>query len=210
MLNLPFRKKNPVQVSREAIEDFSFRIFPYFKDKNIHEWGKRHYGYPDSLKLMEKFVFYLIAHPNGDSHLIPNYQAAISIGFNRIKERARLNATPQRATARKPKPGAKFHQAIEIVSDGAIALANNYSQKCAALAAVKKTRSARQNSTELQPGILLKAPAQPAATFWEALESACGSRMLRCGRSPGLAVGSGRMDQFMLPFYERDLERRLD
>jgi formate C-acetyltransferase len=89
LVKLPYRKMHPIKVSDEAIEEFSFRIFPYFREKNILEWTKKRFGYANSIKLMERMVFYLVTQPVGVSHLIPNYPVAIELGFNRIKELAR-------------------------------------------------------------------------------------------------------------------------
>ena len=170
MLTLPFRKQHPVDVSREAVEEFSFRIFPYFKDKNIHQWGKAHYGYPESLKLMEKFVFYLIAHPNGVSHLIPNYQVAPQVGFNKIKAEAAKKRGEIKGNDEASKRMREFYESVEIVSDGVMAFAKNYSQKMRGAGQLGK-RPGPQSRTAGVYRILSKVPAEPAETFWEAMES---------------------------------------
>jgi len=206
MLTLPFRKSHPVSVSKEAIEEFSFRIFPFFKDRNIHQWGKTHYGYPESLKLMEKFVFYLIAHPNGVSHLIPDYRIAIRLGFNRIRQSAREKREQVRGNDQEAKRKREFYEAIELVSDGVMALAKNYARKCAELAGSEPEPKRKEELLTLYR-ILQKVPAEPAETFWEAMESMWITHVAVLQENSDLAVSFGRMDQFLLPYFMREFEQ---
>ena len=206
MLSLPFRKHNPVNVSKEAVEDFSFRIFPYFKDKNIHQWAKVHYGYPEGLKVMEKFVFYLIAHANGVSHLIPNYRVAPEIGFNRIMEDARKRRDAITGTDKAAQLKREFYEAVIIVSEGVLAFAKNYSRKAGELADAEQDPERKQELAELSR-MLAKVPAEPAETFREAMESMWITHAAVLQENSDLAVSFGRMDQFMLPYFLRDLEK---
>lgn len=209
LVKLPYRKRHPVQVSEEAIREFSFRIFPYFMEKNVHEWTKNRFGLTESLRLMERMVFYLVALPNGVSHLIPNYPVALELGFNRIKELARekMQKLPGNGDAKKAR---EFYQAVLLVADGVIALANNYARQCEELAA-KETDPARRGELNELARMLKKVPAEPAATFWEALQSMWITHVAVLQENSDLAVSFGRMDQFLWPYFEQDLAAgRLD
>jgi len=209
LIKLPHRKRRPVSVSEEAIEDFSFRIFPYFKEKNVHAWAQKRFGYPDSIKLMERMVFYLITHPAGVSHLIPNYPIAMRLGFNRIKEMAReklqrISGNVEAAAMR------DFYEAIEIVSDGVIEFANNYAKKLKETAKSETDAGRKAELIELAR-ILNRVPAAPAQTFWEAIESIWITHVALLQEDSDMAVSFGRADQFLLPYFERDMsEGRLD
>jgi pyruvate formate-lyase/glycerol dehydratase family glycyl radical enzyme len=205
LVSLPYRKRHPVKITDEAIEEFSFRIFPYFMEKNIHEWTKKRHGYPDSLKLMEKMVFYLIALPNGVSHLIPNYPVAIQQGFNRIKEMARQQRNQVSGNGKEAKDKHEFYEAIEIVSDGVIEFALNHSKKCLELAQAEHDPK-RKEELEKLSRILQRVPAEPAESFWEALEGIWITHVAILQENSDLAMSFGRMDQFLLPYYLRDIE----
>ncbi len=210
LVKLPFRKAHPVAVSAEAIEEFSFRIFPYFKDNNIHERTKKIAPRPESIKLMERMVFYLIAQPNGVSHLIPNYPIAIRLGFNRIKEMAREKESRLQGGDRDAAAKREFYSALEIVSDGVIEFARNHSRRCMKLAELERELERKRELVELSK-MLLRVPAEPAQTFWEALEGMWITHAAVLQENSDLAVSFGRMDQFLLPYFERDLsEGRLD
>jgi len=210
LIHLPRRKRHPVNISKEAIEEFSFRIFPYFKDKNIHEWTKMRFGYRDSIKLMERMVFYLIALPNGVSHLIPNYPIAIQLGFNRIREMAGEKRKAISGNGREAQDQREFYQAMEMVSEGVIVFARNHSSKCQELAGQEPNPERKRELLEISR-ILGRVPAEPARTFQEALQSLWITHLAVLQENSDLAINFGRMDQYLLPYYQRDLaEGRLD
>jgi len=210
LLKLPYRKRHPVQVSPEAIEDFSFRIFPYFREKNIHEWTKTRFGYTRSLRLMERMVFYLIALPNGVSHLIPHYPLAIHKGFNRIIAEARQKRDQITGDGAEAKTKREFYEAVEVVSAGVIAYGINHSRKCAELASAEPDEKRRAELLELSR-MLERVPAEPAQTFYEALQGLWIAHLAVLQENSDLAVSFGRLDQYLLPYFQRDLaEKRLD
>ncbi len=210
ILKLPRRRHHPVDVTDEAVEEFSFRIFPYFMEKNIHEWVKQRFGYADSIKLMERMVFYLVAAPNGMSHLIPDYPIGIRLGFNRIKQTARERREKIPADGKEAQEKRDFYEAIEIVSDGVIAYAKNHAKKCKELAGSESDPGRKAELEELAR-ILEKVPAEPAETFQEALQSLWITHLAVMQENSDLAMSFGRMDQFLMPFYEKDMsEGRLD
>ena len=206
ILKLPFRKRHPVSITKEAIEEFSFRIFPYFKDKNIHDWTKARLGDKECLRLQERLVFYLVAQPNGVSHLIPDYFSAVKLGFNRIKEmakekRARLSGNDKLAQGQK-----EFYQAVEIVSEGVLGFAKNHSRKCQELAESETSPERKKELLELAR-ILSKVPAEPAESFYEALQSLWLTHIAVLQENSDLAVSFGRLDQFLMPYYEKDVSK---
>ena len=209
LLKLPDRKRHPVQVSEEAIQEFSFRIFPYFREKNIHEWTKTRFGYTKSLRLMERMVFYLIALPNGVSHLIPNYPIAIQQGFNRIIAAARQKRDRIAGDSAEAKTKREFYSAVEIVSEGVIAYGLNHSRKCAELAQTEPDPTRQAELLEISR-LLERVPAEPAQTFYEALQGLWIAHLAVLQENSDLAVSFGRMDQFLYPYFQRDLaENRL-
>ena len=209
-LKLPLRRFHPIKLSRRALEEFSFRIFPYFTRRNIHDWTKDRFGYDDSIRLMERMVFYLVTHPNGVSHLIPNYPIAVRRGFNAIREeaseRGRRIAGADPASNRRR----ELYQAMALTADGAIALARNYARHCRELAAAELD-PARMAELLESARVLERVPAEPAETFAEALQSLWITHVAVLQENSDMAVSFGRMDQFLRPLFERDLaEGRID
>ncbi len=210
LIQLPRRKRWPVNISEQAIAEYSFRIFPYFKDKNIHEWTKRRFGRRESIRLMERMVFYLIALPNGVSHLIPNYPIAVRLGFNRIMEMAGEKKKAVTGKGKDADAPREFYRAVETVSEGVIKFAINHSLKCLKLAE-KEPNPERKRELVGISKILGRVPAEPARTFWEALQSLWITHLAVLQENSDLAVSFGRMDQLLLPYFERDLaEGRVD
>lgn len=210
LVKLPHRKKDPIGVSEKAIDEFSFRIFPYFKEKNILEWAKVRFGYPDSLKLMERMIFFLVAQPYGVSHIIPNYSMAVKLGFNRIRELAREKRDHVTGSGDESNRKREFYEAVEIVSDGVIAFARNYSRKCAELMETESNPERKAEFKELSR-ILNRVPAEPAGTFWEAIEAMWITHVAVLQENSDMALSFGRTDQILFPYYKNDMEQgRLD
>ena len=206
LVKLPYRKAHPVKVSEEAIREFSFHIFPYFREKNIMEWAKSRFGYAHSIKLMERMVFYLVAQPVGVSHLIPAYPLAINLGFNRIKEIAQEKSRNIKGNGEEAAAKREFYEAVEIVSDGVIGFAGNYSKKCAELALKEPNPERRAELSKLSK-MLDRVPAESSETFFEALEALWITHVALQHENSDMALSFGRMDQFLLPFYQRDIKK---
>lgn len=205
LIKLPYRKKNPVDISKEAIEEFSFRIFPYFKDKNIYSCVKKRFGYPESLKLMEKMVFFLVAHPVGVSHIIPNYPIAVQKGFNWIIETAQRKQNDVGGRGEEAERKREFYEAVKIVSEGVIQFARNYADKCGKLAKEGSETKRKEELRELAK-ILNKVPAEPAETFHEALQSLWITHCALLQENSDMAMSFGRMDQYLIPYFRKDIE----
>jgi len=101
-----------------------------------------------------------------------------------------------------------FYRAVVIAHQAVIAFSRRYSCMASELA---DREADKQRKTELKEiaEICGRVPAKPAATFREALQSIWFMRIAL--HIEGSAGAWGRMDQYLLPYYRRDLaEGRLD
>lgn len=132
-----------------------------------------------------------------------NYEKVIQKGFLGVlaEVQAELRATLIRDEASYQK--VNFLRGLVIVLNAGI----QYAQRYAALAKdlSKKARPSRRAELERIAEICERVPANPAGSFYEAVQSALFLHMLmhlesRAQESPG------RMDQYLYPYYKRDLE----
>jgi formate C-acetyltransferase len=73
-------------------------------------------------------------------------------------------------------------------------------------AAVREADPARKAELEKIAAICDRVPAHPARTFHEALQSVWFTQILNWCETPiTFAVGPGKVDQYLFPYYERDL-----
>jgi len=140
-------------------------------------------------------------------HLIPNYPKVLRLGFEAI-------ATELEAERRKDNdPGKEdLLRAMLIGCEAAGELADRYADEAERLAEAESDASRRAELAEIAR-ICRKVPRQPAETFHEALQALWLSHMLVMVAEsyPGPGLSPGRADQYLYPYYERDIAAgRLD
>ena len=140
-------------------------------------------------------------------HLIPNYPKVLRLGFRRIAaELEEMRARESDATRR------DFLRALIICCEAAVAFAGRYADEAGRLAQ-QETDLARRAELEEIARICRRVPAEPAATFQEALQSLWFAHMLVMAAEsyPGPGLSPGRVDQYLEPYYQSDIASgRLD
>jgi len=140
-------------------------------------------------------------------HLIPNYPKVLRLGFRRIA------AELEEMRAREPDAAKhNFLRALVICCEAAIAFASRYAGEAERLAR-EEADPTRRAELEEMARICRRVPAEPAATFHEALQSLWFAHMLVMAAEsyPGPGLSPGRIDQYLFPYYQADLASgRLD
>ena len=136
-------------------------------------------------------------------HLIPNYPHILNHGWESIQTDADANVDDLSATEEKR----NLARAISICGDGVRAFANRYALEAERLAA-QETDLARQAELLQIAEISKKVPWKPAENFPEALQSLWLTHILVliAESYPGPGVSPGRIDQYLFPFYQNDIE----
>jgi formate C-acetyltransferase len=90
-------------------------------------------------------------------------------------------------------------------------LAKQYASLCSRLAA-QETNPERSAELSQMAGNLKKVPWEPARTFWEAVQSLWLTHMLIMSDEnyPGPGVSFGRIDQYLLPYWEYSRDQGMD
>jgi len=143
-------------------------------------------------------------------HLIPNYPEILQHGF-----KGRHEAIQKLYDALSPedKKGSKGDnlRAMLLACTMPQELAKKYSDECSRLAGIEKDAK-RKAELERMAAITAKVPWLPAADFYEAVQSLWMTHMLvmtdECYPGPG--VSFGRLDQYMLPYYEASVKKGED
>lgn len=95
-----------------------------------------------------------------------------------------------------------FWEGVVIVFEAWIRFAHRYADLCEQLAAEEKDAKRAAELTEMAR-ICRKVPAEPAETFREAMQSFWFTFLMCC---PSPTTSAGRFDQYMYPFYKKDIE----
>ncbi|MGD0765672.1 MAG: pyruvate formate lyase family protein, partial [Dehalococcoidia bacterium] len=140
-------------------------------------------------------------------HLIPNYPKVLRLGFRAIAaELEEMRAQESDATRR------DFLRALVICCEAAVAFAERYADDAERLAQ-RETDPPRRAELEEIARICRRVPAEPAASFQEALQSLWFAHMLVMAAEsyPGPGLSPGRVDQYLYPYYQSDVASgRLD
>ena len=210
---LPTRKEGGFVLTEEDIRVIKEEIAPYWEGKTLHDVylallpeDTRCLMWKDDDPYLNKEAFSSISTLYSINWSL-DYEKVLKKGFNGIKREAEerlasLDVTDLNNTFNK----AAFLKAVIITCDAMVAFAKRYA-KLARSMAEKETSEQRKNELMEIGEICEWVPGNPARTFHEAVQSQwfaqCGSRFEQL---TGGAIGNGRIDQYLYPYYKKDIE----
>lgn len=180
-------------------------IAPFWQNNNLRARGEA--LLPEEVRVfMETGVFGMEGKLNaGDAHLAVNYERILKDGLRgyekRVKEyRATLDLT-------NPDNVDKycFYNAVLIVLKAVRNFANRYSVLAKDLAEKEMNQKRKIELLEISR-ICSKVPYEPAETFQEAVQSVWFIQLILQIESNGHSLSYGRFDQYMYPYYDRDIK----
>ena len=180
-------------------------IAPFWENNNLRARGEA--LLPDEVRVfMETGVFGMEGKLNaGDAHLAVNYERVLKDGLKgyekRVKEcKAALDLTDPASIDKYC-----FYNAVIIVLDSVCAFANRYSVLAKKLAEKELNQERKLELLEMSR-ICAKVPYEPAETFQEAVQSVWFIQLILQIESNGHSLSYGRFDQYMYPYYDRDIK----
>ena len=178
----------------------------------VREWGQRHTSVhakaraltpPDTQRAMNVRAFQ--AHGVDMGHRLPRFQLLLEKGAVGIRQDA-LNRMEQLDETRAEDVSKRtFYQSIVIVCEAMVGYGRRWAERLDAMAG-EEMDSERRSELRLMADICRRVPAQPARTFWEALQSVWLAVCFSQAETVGSAGSLGRLDQYLLPYYEADIE----
>lgn len=138
-------------------------------------------------------------------HCVPGFRKLLGLGFDGIAEEARQalsEASRRRGRSASPAQAAFWEAAILLAE-----ACGEWGRRYAAQARTLAERAGEPRRSELLAiaEVCERVPAQPARTFWEALQALWFGELLVEAEDPPNAHSPGRLDQLLWPYYERDL-----
>jgi pyruvate formate-lyase/glycerol dehydratase family glycyl radical enzyme len=148
-----------------------------------------------------------IANYNIGSHVCVDYQKVLTKGLNGIRkhvgeELAKLNLTKIEDFKK-----LQFLKAVNITLEAAISFARRYAELARSLSQ-KETDLQRKTELEKIAETCNWVPANPARSFYEALQSVWFTYIVLMIEGWGPGMSFGRSDQYLYPFYKKDIEER--
>ncbi|MDR3174315.1 MAG: glycyl radical protein, partial [Treponema sp.] len=141
---------------------------------------------------------------SGDAHVAVNYRRMLQKGLREFKERAEEKLKTLDLTDYQNLAKSYFYRAVIIVVDATRAFAQRYADLARRTA--QGEGDPRRRAELLEMGrILDKVPYEGAETFYEAVQALWLVHLCLQIESNGHSLSYGRMDQYLYPYYERDL-----
>ncbi len=136
-------------------------------------------------------------------HLVPDYPHALRLGWAGIQAEAEAIAADGASTAEQRDQA----RAVSICADTVRLMGERYAAEAERLA--DEAQGDRAAELREIARICRKVPWLPAETFPEALQSLWTTHMLLMAAEsyPGPGVSPGRVDQYLYPYYQADLEQ---
>ena len=143
-------------------------------------------------------------------HLVPGYARVIEHGWKAIHADIQKHYDALSPAERQGRKGAQL-RAMLTASTMARDLAAEYNYLLVKMA-LDEPDPARKVELEQMARNLARVPWEPAATFWEAVQSLWLTHMLIMSDEcyPGPGVSFGRIDQYLNPLWEKSLDEGME
>jgi pyruvate-formate lyase len=140
----------------------------------------------------------------GLGNVLPDHEMVLKEGLNGVITRAKKRLDALDLT----EPGAInqswFLQAVIRSNEAVINFAGRFAKKLAEEAS-SCTDPVRKAELEIMAGNCRRVPAEPARTFWEAIQTIWFIQLILQIETNGHAVSLGRFDQYLGPYLQNDL-----
>lgn len=183
-------------------------IAPFWENNNLRARGEA--LLPEEVSVfMETGVFGMEGKLNaGDAHLAVNYEKILAFGLKGYEERvkdlkAKLDLTDPDSIDKNI-----FYKAVLIVIEAVHQFAQRYSKLAQELADREKDSKRKAELLEISR-ICAKVPYEPATSFYEAVQSVWFIQLILQIESNGHSLSYGRFDQYMYPYYIKDIQEKV-
>ncbi len=142
---------------------------------------------------------------SGLGNLLVDFEKVLKIGLNGIIEQARQRKCRLKLTEPDEIKKLWFLDAVILSNQAVINFSKRLSEKCKQMALFVKNPE-RTKELETMASICGKVPAEGAGSFWEAVQSTWIILLALHLEANGHAISLGRFDQYLYPYYKKDLE----
>ena len=198
------RSADPFYISEKTKQELK-EANAYWKGKTTSELATS-YMEPETLLAMEHNIFtpgnYFY---NGVGHVTVKYGDVLAIGFSGIKAKAQAELDKLCLADGDYQKKSRFLEAVMISCDAAIEYARRYA-RLALKEAEECTDPVRKRELLQIAQNCANVPEKGATGFYEACQSFWFVQQLLQIESSGHSISPGRFDQYMYPYYQKDME----
>lgn len=201
---LETREQDTFIVPKQVKDDLK-SIFPYWYNRTIY---KRYRAMlPDETKkARDSYMFTRdLFERNGYGHTAYNVEKLLKIGIKGIKKEVEDKLSGVDLTTSKGFEEKLFYEGLIICLDAVVGYAKRYAQKALELASIEED-TVRKKELEKIADVCSWVPENPARDIWEAIQVVAFMQIILQTETSGDSVSPGRLDQYLYPYYKRDIE----
>ncbi len=201
------RPQDPYVMTKEQREFVRERIFPYWKDKSLEEAFLARV--PEETKRIGVDTGVI----DNDSkwrqavgEVTPDYQDVLFVkGFGGIAREAQEKIAQLDAAVPEDMDRMIFYQSILLTSQGIIRYANRYADEAQRLAQLEENEERKTELLRIAENCR-RVPEYPPRTFYEAMQFVWFTQVGGILSENPLSLNPGRFDQYMYPYYRKDVD----
>lgn len=198
------READPFYISEQTKQELR-EANRYWKDRTNSDLAKS-YMAPEAVRAMEHNMFtpgnYFY---NGVGHVTVQYEKVLAIGYEGIMQEVREELSHCNFGDADYATKSRFLQAVLISCQAVIGYSNRYADLAEQEAGRAKNAARRAELLKIAENCR-RVPAKGARNFYEACQSFWFVQQLLQMESSGHSISPGRFDQYMYPYYEKDIK----
>lgn len=198
------RSADPFYIAEETKEELR-EVHKYWKGKTTSELALS-YMAPEAVRAIEHNIFtpgnYFY---NGVGHVTVKYEEVLAVGYEGIIKKAEQELSECNVGDGDYAERSHFLQAVILSCQAVIEYARRYSALAQEMAE-QCTDTARKEELLRIAENCSRVPAKGAQNFYEACQSFWFVQQLIQLESSGHSISPGRFDQYMYPYYKKDME----
>lgn len=192
---LPTRPQDQFHVKEEDIQEFREKIYPYWKGKSMEDVIKHHGG--QEIQSIAKVVK-INQKDHAQGHICPDSALWLKMGplgiMNQAQEKLKTCEESQK----------EFYECVVLVMQGACTFMKRYHDVI--MENIDEVEEPYQQSLRTVTNNCLNLTKRPPETFYEAVQSLWFLFVLLHMESNASSFSPGRMDQYLYPYYQKDIE----
>lgn len=198
------RSADPFDIS-EVTKDTLHKVYQYWHGKTTSELASS-YMAPEASQAIDHNIFtpgnY---YYNGIGHLTVSYDKVLAVGYEGIMNEAKEALANLKVSDMDYAKRSRFLEAVIISCQAVIIYADRYAQL-----AMEEAKNCKDMVRQAELAQIAKncerVPRYGATSFYEACQSFWFIQMLLQVESSGHSISPGRFDQYMYPYYEKDIK----
>lgn len=193
---LPTRPQDKFRIKKEDVKEFKEIIYPYWQDRSLEDVIKENYG--EEINAIAKVVK-INQKDHAQGHICPDTKTWLELGPKGLMTKAyeKLKNCDENQK--------EFYECTIIVLEGVCHFMMRFHDYI--LTMLESLEDDNKKSLQRVADICANLASRPAQSFHEAVQSLWFLFVVLHMESNASSFSPGRMDQYLYPYYQKDIEK---